>query len=236
MYHKHFTSIDSTQKFLKENLDELLIHSNDVLVSCNEQTNGIGRNDKVWREQTNSIAQSFTFRPNKIASLTPLEIGILTILFLNHEFKQKCSLKWPNDLLSPHKKKCGGILTQYINSDISIVGVGLNLGKIDVPNIDNTFKHGLDFICDDLILLNSDKEEISKKYYQFILTHRFKNLDELKEKFNENCSHLNQLVEIDDDGCFHVGLFKGIGSFGEAILEVDGQLKTFLSSSLKILN
>lgn len=236
MYHKHFTSIDSTQKFLKENLDDLLLHSNDVLVSCNEQTNGIGRNGKDWKEQTNSIAQSFTFKPSLKASLTPIEIGILTIEFIKQEFQVNCSLKWPNDLLGPHKQKCGGILTQYINEMTTIAGVGLNLGKIEIANIDNTFKHGLDNVCSDLVISDEDKKEISKKYYQYLLNHRIKNLDDLKKRFISVCAHMNALCEVDDDNEFYTGIFKGIGSFGEAILLVDGQEKLFLSSSLKILN
>lgn len=81
MYHHHFHSINSTQIYLKDNLDALKKNDGNILISCSHQTDGIGRRGNVWDNYENSIAMSFTFKPNTIASLTPLEIGIITVGF-----------------------------------------------------------------------------------------------------------------------------------------------------------
>jgi len=62
-----------------------------------------------------------------------LEIGLITISFLKNKFNKDLFLKWPNDILTSDGKKCGGILCQYIDKSTIVVGLGINLGKLEVP-------------------------------------------------------------------------------------------------------
>lgn len=235
MYHKHFTTIDSTQKYLKDHFDELTDISENILVSCDVQTHGIGRNQNQWNAQTNSIAMSFTIAPNHKASLTPIEIGLLVCEFVKFKYNTDIYLKWPNDLLSSSHQKCAGVLSQYINEQYCIVGVGINLGKLENPVIDSSFKHGIDSAVKDLVIEKNELKDLSKSLYQYILKNRMHYFNNLSECFNQRCAHLNKKVLIDDDNQSYEGIFKGIGEFGEAIVLVDGLEKKFLSSSLKIL-
>ena len=58
----------------------------------------------------------------------------------------------------------------------------------------------------------------------------------MQKRFKEVCIHIGKVVEIDDDGIDYTGVFLDIGKNGEAIVEIDGETQSFLSSSLKILN
>ncbi len=234
MYHQHFHTIGSTQIFLKENLERLKESDADILISCSEQTGGIGRRGNSWDTYPNSIAMSFTLKPNSSPSLTPIEIGLMTIRFFQTKFNQKLFLKWPNDLLTSEGKKCGGILSQYVDENTVIVGLGINLGKLDFDD-DHGYRHGLGSV-DHNDLRHVDQEEISKDLYDYFLHNRYHDLAQLRKDFNLFCYHMNMDVFIYEDEQDHLGVFRGIGENGEAMVEINSKVKPFLSSSLTILN
>ncbi len=236
MYHTHFNTIHSTQIYLRDNLIELKNISNEILISASEQTLGIGRKGSQWDSYDNAIAMSFTLSPNPTPTITPIEIGILTSAFLNQEYGVSISLKWPNDLMNSEGHKCGGLIAQYIDSDTVIAGLGINIGALSKATIPAHYKHGLGNISDFLKLNPSEQKEISAKLYQYILKNRIFNLAEVQTKFSNSCSHIGRNVLIDDDAVDYEGIFLGIGKYGEALVETEGIIRTFLSSSLKILN
>ena len=236
MYHTHFNTIHSTQIYLRDNLVELKSHAKNILVSTSEQTLGIGRQGSQWDSYNNSIAMSFTLEPNPVPTLTPLEIGILASAYLQKEYSTSIFLKWPNDLLTSKGLKCGGIIAQYIDTETVIAGIGLNLGDHAKHSAPERYKHGLGKVAESLKLTPSDQKEISGKLYNFILSNRISNIEEMQNLFNQNCFHLNKNVQIDDDGISYIGKFIGIGKNGEALIEIAGNNKAFISSSLKILN
>ena len=235
MYHKHFNTIDSTQIYLKENLDELKLNDNNILISCSNQTKGIGRTDNVWDFYSNSIAISFTLSPHKTPSLTPLEIGLLTINFILKKYKKEIFLKWPNDLMTKDGKKCGGILCQYIDKSTVIVGLGINLGQNNF-NDKKIYPHGFGSVDQDLVLEKLDYEKISNELYCHFLGERIIEVEDLKSSFLNNCLHINKEVLIHDGEGNHIGIFKGIGNNGEALVEINLTIQKFFSSSLTILN
>lgn len=234
MYHTHFNSIHSTQIYLKDNLVELQGHDSEILISASEQTLGIGRKGSQWDSYANAIAMSFTMKPNLVPTLTPIEIGVLTSKFLKQEYGVSIFLKWPNDLLTAEGKKCGGILAQYIDSETVIAGLGLNLGSLPSLDAPGHYKHGLGNVSD-LKLSEKDKKIIPAKLYSHILNNRVQTPHEMQVHFREACFHIGHMVVIDDDGFNFEGKFMGIGQNGEALVEIDGNVKAFLSSSLKIL-
>ena len=234
MLQKHFKTINSTQIYLKENLDKLLCQDSEIIISCSEQTDGVGRKGNSWDNYSNSLALSFTIKPTSIPSLTPIEIGLLTISFLKEKYKKSLFAKWPNDLLTAEGKKCGGILCQYYNESIVVVGLGLNLGKIS-SSAKGQYPHGLGSVDQSLELQEFDHEKISMEIYQFFLSHRL-SPENIKKEFNLSCFHINNKVLLIEDEKEFIGIFKGLGENGEAIVEIDSIDTKFLSSSLRILN
>jgi BirA family biotin operon repressor/biotin-[acetyl-CoA-carboxylase] ligase len=235
MYHQHFNTIGSTQVYLKENLEKLKVNEQDILISCSEQTEAVGRRGNTWDTYPNSLAISFTLKPNPIPSMTPLEIGLITINYFQKKIQKKLYLKWPNDILTSEGKKCGGILCQYIDSETVIVGLGINLGKVD-SDINPSYKHGLGIIDQDLRLNQFDQKQIAQDLYQEHLSKRILDKDELKINFSKNCYHLNKNVFIYENEKDFVGIFRGIGDQGEALVEIDSTIQKFLTSSLTILD
>ena len=235
MHHVHFNSIHSTQLFLKDNLIELTSHDSNVLISAEEQTSGIGRRGNHWDTYQSSLALSFTLEPNQIPTLTPIEVGCIICQFIEQVYQQKIQLKWPNDLLDKNGKKCGGIISQYIHQKLVLVGVGLNGAFPNSQmNVPDHYKHGLGQIQ---FPVNSPDYQKTNSFeiYDFILKNRISSPDLLKVAFNKFCAHIDASVQITEDEQNIIGIFVGIGSNGEAIVRVNNEEKSFLSSSLKIL-
>lgn len=236
MHHTHFNTIHSTQVYLRDNLVELKGHSSEILITASEQTMGIGRKGSQWDSYSNSLAMSFTMAPNLIPTMTPIEIGILASEFLKKTYDIFIFLKWPNDLLTLENKKCGGIIAQYIDTETVVAGLGLNLGDTHTEAVPGHYKHGLGNVSQKIVLTSDDQKNIPAKIYQYILANRINTSTELQERFKKSCIHMDKLVAIDDDGSSYTGIFKGIGLNGEALVEIGGEIKPYLASSLKILS
>lgn len=235
MHHSHFNSLESTQTYLRAHLDQLKKSHQDILISTASQTGGKGRNANTWNFYSDSLAMSFTLVPNKTPSLTPLEIGLLAIDFFKSHFSEEMFIKWPNDLLNSSSLKCGGILTQYLDPQTVIAGVGINIGETELGQEEaKNFKHGLGFLLGSSVN-TIDQKTLSAKFYQFILTNRLSDSNELRKRFNDVCAHLNKQVVVHDDHAEYTGLFKSVGPNGEAEVEINGVIKPFYSSSLTII-
>jgi len=215
----------STQEYLKNYLAENGAENSnekEVLVATQNQTKGIGRGSNTWDFFPNSLAFSFTLSGQKEITLTSLEIGVLLCQFFQEKYKIPLHLKWPNDLFTKDKKKCGGIIIHIQNSNTMIVGIGINLqqknqnhaatSKVDV----STYKNPLGFV--ELENLSSDSwKDLPKEIYEFIYKHRI-NPDEITKIWDGFCIHKNTPVVFAENHHEIKGIFKGVGSKGEALI------------------
>lgn len=231
MHHIHLDEIDSTQGYLKENLEDLRTIQKNVLVSTSLQTEGVGRSGNPWNFFENSLAFSFTLEPNEEVTLTSLEIGVLLTQFFKEYDSLELFLKWPNDLLDREASKVGGILCTYLDKKTIIVGIGINLGKSDLQNSD--FPYPVSSLSKDLVLTEEDYAEIPRAIYDYVLANRIQK-SALKPLWDKVCIHLNQSVTIKDGERKMQGIFKGIGSDGSAQLSIDGKINSVMSGSLFI--
>jgi BirA family transcriptional regulator, biotin operon repressor / biotin---[acetyl-CoA-carboxylase] ligase len=219
MHHIHLGQCPSTQDILKGHLQGS--DFNEVLISCNQQIAGIGRQGKTWIQGKNSLAFSFSLKPNPVISLTSLEIGILISRFFKTNFHQEIKLKWPNDLLTDGFKKCGGILCQTFNSYL-LVGVGINMGEIDFSISDGGWE------ISSLPIITNQKD-IPEKIYKYIQENRLPP-EQIKFEWENLCAHLNLEVTIENEH----GKFLGIGDLGEILLKTENGIKKIYSGSLWI--
>ncbi|MCO4792888.1 MAG: biotin--[acetyl-CoA-carboxylase] ligase [Bacteriovoracaceae bacterium] len=231
MHHVHLDEVESTQTYLKENLEELRSIQQNVLVSTRSQTLGQGRSGNSWQFFDNSLAFSFTLEPNEELTLTSLEIGVLLTKFFKEYDSLEILLKWPNDLLNSDLAKLGGILCTYKDPKTIVVGIGINLGKSDVN--DSDFPYPVSSLSSDLVLTENDYSEIPRAIYDFILTNRIRK-NALKPLWDKVCVHLNKSVSIIDGENKKTGIFKGISHDGSAQLEIDGEVETVMNGSLFI--
>jgi BirA family biotin operon repressor/biotin-[acetyl-CoA-carboxylase] ligase len=230
MQHLHFEEIDSTQKYLQENIDDLIKQHSHVLISCEKQNSGIGRSGNLWIQNPKSIAFSCSLNPNKNLSITPLEIGLVLIKYFHQRFNINLKIKWPNDLLNEENKKLGGIISHYYNEKLVIIGIGINVGEIQIQN--NEFRHGISSIK-----MNEkyDLKSWCYEIYHYLLQNRL-TPEEVVANFKIHCAHQDQMVRIIENDKNFDGIFIGCDEFGAAQLKINESLTNFISGTLTILN
>ncbi|MBF0299590.1 MAG: biotin--[acetyl-CoA-carboxylase] ligase [Oligoflexia bacterium] len=242
----HLKAINSTQDYLKENIHEYLEKNiRDLIVSTSKQTNGYGRNGRIWDYFENALAFSFLLPANQIKTLTSLEIAILIIEFLSIKYKTELYLKWPNDILNSRGEKCGGILLDFFDQNLLIVGVGLNLAnslndKIFFPHFEKYISPaGYIFDSAELLFNQISKENFKKEMplniYNYII-HNRKNSEDIINCWNKLSIHINKLVKIietaEEKKKYLEGIFIGIGASGEALIKIENEIKSVFVGSL----
>lgn len=224
MNHIHFEQINSTQSYLMDNYSEL---HGDTLVSADTQTAGRGQYERKWDSQNKGLFLSCLMLANETLSLTSLEIGTICVHFFKDEFGVDLKLKWPNDILTEKGEKCAGILVHNPGGRYLIVGIGANL----TPNTEEyDYPTPIGFILKDRP--EYSQKQMSLKLYQYLLKNRLNSV-ETRRIWNKACIHINSSVLIKDTEKCYRGIFKGIGSMGEAIIEQEnGITKSLYTGSL----
>ncbi len=220
MQHIHMERCQSTQIEIQKLLDE---KSDNYLVSSEFQSLGKGQREKKWFSVSNALAMSFNLKSSNTISLTSLEMGVLISKFFESEYQVEIELKWPNDLYID-RKKCGGILIQ--KNHHMICGIGLNLFHAkeypsDIPRVTSIFNKPYNV------------SEVAKKLYLFISDNRMHD-EKIRTEFMQRCVHQNELVTIIEDGKEITGTFLDVGSYGEARVLINDEVKSIYSASLLI--
>lgn len=162
----YFKSLDSTQLFLKNKLQN---EKKELCVYTKNQNAGIGSRGNSWSGREGNLYFSFSLFKSSLpkdVALQSLSIYFAMIFRLQLESKgSKCWLKWPNDFYLGDKK-IGGIITQTLK-DIIIIGIGINIVysplEADVLDIDLDIKKTIyDFV--DLDFKNILWKDIFSKF------------------------------------------------------------------------
>lgn len=136
----YLDSVDSTQKYLKELIQEGKI-SLPCAVVADSQTEGIGSRGNSWNGVKGNLFLSFAIPLNELPKDLKLESASIYFSYILKEtlseFDSAIWLKWPNDFYIGDKK-IGGMITNLVK-DTLVCGVGLNIaeaplgfGKLDV--------------------------------------------------------------------------------------------------------
>ena len=128
-----FKQIDSTNNYLKNSYKLL---NNFTFVVTDYQTNGKGRNDRVWSsEEGKNLMFSFLIKDQdllkKFSALSIISAVEVAKLLEDYQIKD-VSIKWPNDVLIGDKKVCGILLEGQI-LEYLVVGIGLNVNQKVFP-------------------------------------------------------------------------------------------------------
>ncbi|MFA5584055.1 MAG: biotin--[acetyl-CoA-carboxylase] ligase [Bacteriovoracaceae bacterium] len=217
--HIHLDHCDSTQDVLKEQLS--LNNGENLLISCDHQTSGRGRGDHKWTPMPGSLYMSFTVAPSIVPSFTAIELSVLVADFFDGS---KLTLKWPNDIFNHHYKKCAGILIQQSQNQM-LAGIGINLFS-SVEHFGGVFEQN--FEC--------NKKSWCWELAKFINENRFKSIQSLKEKWMEKCHHLGDHVMVVDGNEKVHGYFRGLGDYGEALIENNEGIHKVYNGSLRFFN
>src|SRR6056297_3584068 len=134
----HLKEIDSTNLYMQRNMREL---PNICSLRADIQTAGRGRLHRQWASAKGGLWFSVLFKSpthapfqlQKICSLATLKTMNLKLQTAgkSSEAKQKCRLKWPNDIYYGSRKIAGCLQKNIISSKAStvIIGIGVNINN-----------------------------------------------------------------------------------------------------------
>ncbi len=228
----------STNDRVKMLIKSKKIESGDIVVA-KYQYGGRGQNNNKWYSSYGkNLLCSVLYRPldvkanqifciNQVVSLAVLE----TIRKFN---KEKCFIKWPNDIMSVNKK-ISGILVENTLSlnqvNYSIIGVGINVNQVLFKKLPNATS--LKKISNSDIIIQEVLNELIENY-KFYFT-RINELRWINEEYNKNI--------FGKDGCNFVvngrrqhGKIISISDIGIVKLKIDSKrIQEFDPRKIKIL-
>ena len=211
----HFSSVDSTNNYLKENYESL---DNLTFASTDYQSGGKGRNGRKWFSPSGEnllfsvLNKDLSYIDDP--SLFSVFASVCVAKTLEELGLQNISIKWPNDIYVDGKKICG-ILSEgkYIDNKFAyvIIGIGLNVNqtfmgeeilhpftsiKLELEeNVDITKVKEILFpkIQEMILSINDDKGE----YFTYINEHNYLQNKEVYASINGEKS-LVKVISIKD--------------------------------------
>lgn len=218
--HIHVRECDTTQDLIKEQLS-LSKSDEKLLVSCDVQNAGRGRNTNQWLSLPGTLCFSMTIEPHSEMSYTALEMSLLVTEFFEGS---KLELKWPNDIYNVQKKKCCGILVQSFQGRM-VAGIGLNLW-CEHEEFGGVYSSPFLF----------DRKAWCHEIASFIYSHRYTSTEMLRGSWEARCSHMGSKVRLIEGNTIEEGFFQGLGPHGEAIIFNESGEKHFYNGSLRVLS
>ena len=179
----------STNDRVKMLIKSKKIESGDIVVA-KYQYGGRGQNTNKWYSSYGkNLLCSILYRPldvnanqifciNQLVSLAVLE----TIKKFN---KEKCFIKWPNDIMSVNKKISGILVENSLSHNqvnYSIIGVGINVNQVLFKKLPNATS--LKKISNSNFIIQEVLYELIENY-KFYFS-RIDELDFINRKYNKN--------------------------------------------------
>ncbi len=225
---KFYKKVESTNALAIKFLEDSTFQKNFV-ICAGEQTNGVGRLERIWYSPVGGLWFTLAFPCNKFHSSITLFTGVVTHKVLSSIFPELTfSIKWANDIFV-NNKKLGGILTSS-NKNGTVIGIGIDCNIIEIPD-------HLKEIATSL-LIETNRKLVLKKLLKVIL----KTLEENFYFFNEKgfphfVEYFNQhhylaqkrvLICLGENQI--VGIVKGVTKDGMLMLETEKGLHSILSA------
>ena len=236
------TTLGSNLLYLEETSstnDEVWRHikdNNDIVVVAETQTKGRGRRNNTWYSlKEKSLTFSIGIKIDQsIASQIPFIIPLSICKAIKKLSQINVGVKWPNDIIL-NKKKIAGVLIEsksYKSNQIYSIGIGINVSL----NKDDINSSGIENITS--ILLESNKiqnrENLLSEIIISINEYLLQDQDEIIKLWLENCIHLNMKIQFHNNNKIITGIFKSIDSTGNALIDVDNNMKSFSSGVVEL--
>jgi BirA family biotin operon repressor/biotin-[acetyl-CoA-carboxylase] ligase len=222
------STMDFAKKLAREGMGE------GVVVLCDEQTEGRGRQGRKWfASPSSSILMSVVFRPtleqlpqiNMLASLA-IVLTIKKVTGINS------TIKWPNDVLIDGKKVAGILMENVFEGEAleaAVVGVGLNISLhvSAYPEISSiatslSVETGRDFNRDDILRTLLEETD---SLYQAV-----KRNEDVYHRWLPCVETLGKTVHIKSGNSVEEGLAESINPDGSLTLRrADGSLVTIVT-------
>lgn len=229
------SQVNSTNQYIKDHLIDL--HDFDVVYTT-KQTQGRGRRLHHWFSNEESLTFSLLLKlPIKkdIVQLMPFYSAFILREILK-QYTEDIQIKWPNDILVQNKKLAGILIESVIQGqDIYIIiGIGININQNEFPaNINDiaiSLKHITKQTYQPFTLLKEIIRLFLDEFNGFI-----SNPKTIMDYCQKNLAYKNQIVTFTNLDKSHIGRCKGINQLGHLIIDVDGQIQTFLNGDIEYI-
>ena len=230
----HFESIDSTNTYLKHHylsLDDLTI------VSCDYQTNGKGRNDRVWKsDKGDNLLFSLLIKEGYLVAkggYFSLVAAISVLEAIEKNFKKlNVTIKWPNDVYVNDKKVCGILLEGQI-PEFLVVGIGININQEEFIGDYRVTPTSLYLETGKKIDINSFKRDVFDILIDNVTNIDLKHHHFIRQFHTHN--HLdNKVIKFLFNGEYLEGKVKGISDDFSLIIDVNGEEKRITSGEVSL--
>lgn len=235
-------AIDSTNSYLRQFSDQEVVEDY-TCVTAKYQTLGRGQMGTTWdSEKSKNLMFSVFKQSSGIATQDQFYVSIVVSLAILKSLQSfsipKLQVKWPNDILSDHKKICGILIENVIKNttlEASIIGIGLNVNQTKFSRLPNASSlkilTGRVFNLDELLHL------IVKNLKYYFAKLKKGNHGILKAEYEKHLFRKNKPSMFKDPkGLKFAGFIKGINSEGHLqILLEDEILKEFDLKEIQML-
>ena len=179
----------STNDKVKMLIKSKKIKSGDIIIA-KYQYGGRGQHKNKWYSSYGkNLLCSMLYRPldlnvNQVFSIN--QVVSLAVLKTIRKFnKEKCLIKWPNDILSVNKKISGILVENSLSLNqvnYSIIGVGININQVSFKKLPNATS--LKKISNSNIIIQEVFNELIDNY-KFFLS-KINESDYINKEYNKN--------------------------------------------------
>lgn len=220
----NFEQIDSTNKYAKENIENL---ADKTVISADFQTAGYGRFQRMWVDLgAENIYMSFVLKPSNELRLEHANLTQYLSVTLCKQLEKMgiCpQIKWPNDVLINGKKVCGILAETALKASKLkgiILGIGVNLNATaDNLNIIDRPATSLNVVLGKSINKEEFMRELIENFfagYENFLKNGFISIKESYEK--HSFLHPQENIKIAVFNSLKEGHFVGFDDNGNLLL------------------
>ena len=218
-------TVDSTSRYLKEYVAENR-PSKPIFCTTKIQTSGYGQQKRSWITNQDSAIFSLAYPLDagfEISGLLSLQIATLLHQTLNELTVDTLYLKWPNDIFNGQGKVAGMLIEQVLKKDYRalIIGIGINRGRSQVIEGSSSVEP-------------FELDALFKRFFLKIQQAGLQNYSqiELAQYWQRHdLFQVNETVRLISADKEEIGIYLGTNPDGQALIEVDGEIKP-LSSGL----
>jgi BirA family transcriptional regulator, biotin operon repressor / biotin---[acetyl-CoA-carboxylase] ligase len=210
------------------------------VIITNNQTAGRGQHGSTWHTD---IGQNLTFsvivKPTFLAIKDQYFLTVITSLAVRDLLKSmvpdKIFIKWPNDILVRHKKICGILIENQIQSSQiarSIIGIGLNVNQMIFNVITATSVRHITHQDYDLeSVLHRLLEFLEVRYLQL----KQGKTQELRAEYLKALYWRDEKHLFSSAGTTFTGVIDGIDEYGKLVVKTETETRSFEVKELSYL-
>ncbi|MBX9587188.1 MAG: bifunctional biotin--[acetyl-CoA-carboxylase] ligase/biotin operon repressor BirA [Gammaproteobacteria bacterium] len=234
-------TLDSTNNYMLQKLKQA--KPSGSLVISEHQTAGRGRLGRTWHSPYAAniylaLYWHFDRDTTEISGLSQvITTSVVTALEQNNV--TGLCLKWPNDIYH-NDKKLAGVLVDMIAESHSatdtVIGVSLNISMHTKDDVIDQPWTDIHTITDRFPDRNKITSTLLDSIYSDIQVFAQKGFEPFAKRWSENDCLANNAIIASNGQQTIEGIARGVGSFGELLIETSEGIVPFLNGSVKIRN